>query len=147
MRQDTHAAAKDKAIVRVLPARTDFEMPDAGYPYVLNTGRVLEHWHSGTITMRVPMLRAIHPSAYVEVDPDDARKLGVRNGDKLQIESRRGKIALRVWVTDRAQPGMVFVPFFDENALINVLTVDDPKSLSAAGQPDYKVCAVRLKKA
>jgi len=141
------AASKDKAVVRVLPARTDFEMPDADYPYVLNTGRVLEHWHSGTVTMRVPMLRAIHPSAYVEVDPDDARKLGVRNGDKLQIESRRGKIALRVWVTDRAQPGMVFVPFFDENALINVLTVDDPKSLSAAGQPDYKVCAVRLKKA
>jgi len=103
------------------------------------------------ISAHEPAERVAPPeSAWPEalrIDPDDARKLGVRNGDKLQIESRRGKIALRVWVTDRAQPGMVFVPFFDENALINVLTVDDPKSLSAAGQPDYKICAVRLKKA
>jgi nitrate reductase NapA len=142
-----HSAAQEKAIVRVLPAKLDFEMPDAEYPYVLNTGRVLEHWHSGTVTMRVPMLKRIQPGAYAEICPSDAWKLGVRNGGKLRIESRRGSLEVRAWVTQRVQPGMVFVPFFDENVLINVLTVDDRKSWSAAAQPDFKVCAVRLKKA
>ncbi len=141
-----HKEAGDKAIVRVLKAGLDFEMPDAEYPYVLNTGRVIEHWHSGTMTMRIKLLRELNPYAYVEVAPEDAKKLGVASGQDLRITSRRGKIDLPVWVTDRARPGMVFVPWFDENKLINLLTVDDPESWSGAGEPDFKVCACKLQK-
>ncbi len=136
--------SKDKAIIRVMDAGLDFEMPDAEYPYVLNTGRVIEHWHSGTMTMRVKLLRELNPKAYVEVSPEDSRKLGVSSGDRLKIVTRRGEIVLPVWVTERARPGMVFVPWFDENKLINLLTVDDPRSWSGAGEPDYKVCAAKL---
>jgi nitrate reductase NapA len=141
-----HADAGPKAIVRVLKAELDFEMPDNEYPYVLNTGRVIEHWHSGTMTMRVKLLRELNPNAYVEVSPEDAKALNVASGDTLKIETRRGSIELPVWVTDRARPGMVFVPWFDENKLINLLTVDDPKSWSGAGEPDYKVCACKVVK-
>jgi anaerobic selenocysteine-containing dehydrogenase len=142
-----HAGANDKAIIRVLTAGLDYEMPDEDYPYALNTGRVIEHWHSGTMTMRVRMLRELSPSAYVEVSPQDADGLGIKNGDPLRLMSRRGEITLPVWVTDRARPGMVFVPWFDQGMLINLLTVDVPESWSGAGQPDFKVCAVKLKKA
>ncbi len=142
-----HVGADSKAIIRMLDAGLDFEMPDGEYPYVLNTGRVVEQWHSGTMTMRTKLLREINPNAYVEISPEDADKLGVSDSEELKLVSRRGEIVLPVWVTDRAQPGMVFVPWFDENKLINLLTVDHPKSWSGAGQPDYKVCAVRLEKA
>ncbi|NOX20254.1 MAG: molybdopterin-dependent oxidoreductase [Nitrospirae bacterium] len=142
-----HKGSESKAIVRVLKAGLDYEMPDAEYPYVLNTGRVIEHWHSGTMTMRVRLLRELNPHAYVEVSPEDAKTLGVDNGDNLRIVSRRGEIVLPVWITDRARPGMVFVPWFDENKLINLLTIDVPKSWSGAGEPDFKVCAVKLMKA
>jgi len=138
---------KGRALIRVLAAGLSYEMPDAQYPYVLNTGRVIEHWHSGTMTMRVPMLKAMNPAAYVEVSPEDGKKLGVGSGDTLKIISRRGELTLPVWITDRARPGMVFVPWFDETKLINLVTIDDPKSWSGAGEPDYKVCAVQLKKA
>lgn len=141
-----HKGSIGRAVIRVLDAGLDFEMPDAEYPYVLNTGRVIEHWHSGTMTMRVKLLREMNPYAYVEVAPEDARKLDLGSGDDLKLVSRRGEIVLPVWVTERARPGMVFVPWFDENKLINLLTVDDPKSWSGAGEPDFKVCAVKLMK-
>ncbi|RMG04894.1 MAG: twin-arginine translocation signal domain-containing protein [Nitrospirae bacterium] len=141
-----HKKAKPKAIIRVLKAGLDYEMPDAEFPFVLNTGRVIEHWHSGTMTMRVKLLREMNPRAYVEVSPEDAKKLGIKNGEKTRIVSRRGEITLPAWITDRARPGMVFVPWFDENKLINLLTVDDPKSWSGAGEPDFKVCAVKVMK-
>ncbi len=142
-----HAGSKGKAIIRVMAAGLSFEMSDELYPYVLNTGRVIEHWHTGTMTMRVRMLKEMNPGAYVELSPEDAGKLKVDNGDMLKIVSRRGEIVLPAWVTKRAQPGMVFVPWFDENKLINLLTISDPKSWSGAGEPDYKVCAVKLSKA
>ncbi len=141
-----HKDSVGKATVRVLSAMTDYEMPDDEYPIVLNTGRTVEHWHTGTMTMRVPRLKAISPAAYVEVSAEDAKMLELRNGNKLKITSRRGEIILPVWVTERAQKGMIFVPWFDENKLINKLTVDAPQSWSGAGEPDYKVCAVRITK-
>jgi nitrate reductase NapA len=141
-----HKGSTGKAVIRVLAAGLDFEMPDAEYPYVLNTGRVIEHWHSGTMTMRVRLLREMNPSAYVEVSPEDAGKMGLGSGDDLKLVSRRGEIVLPVWVTERARPGMVFVPWFDENKLINLLTIDDPRSWSGAGEPDFKLCAVKLMK-
>ncbi len=98
-----HKGSEGKAIIRVVKAGLDFEMPDAEYPYVLNTGRVIEHWHSGTMTMRVRMLRELSPRAYVEVSPEDAESLKLTNGSKLKIISRRGDIVLPVWVTGRAK--------------------------------------------
>ena len=138
---------KDKAVIRALTPTLDYEMPDESYPFVLNTGRVIEHWHTGTMTMRVRLLRELNPAAYVEVHPTDAYRLGVSSGDSLKIESPRGSIVLPVWVTERAQPGMVFVPWFDENRLINDLTIDVPESWSKAAEPDYKVCKIRVSKA
>lgn len=142
-----HGEPRGKAIIRVLEAGFDYEMPDEEYPYVLNTGRVIEHWHTGTMTMRVRLLRELNPEAYVEISPEDATKLGIRSGQNVRITSPRGSIVLPAWVTDRAQPGMVFVPWFDENKLINDLTIDDPKSWSGAGEPDYKVCKCKVEKA
>ncbi len=141
-----HKEAGDKAIIRVLGAGLDYEMPDDEYPFVLNTGRTTEHWHTGTMTMRVRLLREISPAAYVEVSPEDARTFKLTSGSSLKLVSRRGEIVLPVWVTERVPQGMVFVPWFDEEKLINLLTLDHPKSWSGAGEPDFKVCAVRLEK-
>ena len=120
------------------------EMPDAQYPFWLCTGRVLEHWHSGSMTMRVPQLRRAMPNAYVEVNREDAARLGIRDGDTVTLESRRGRLSLPAWIDGRASPppGSVFVPWFDERLLINELTLDAHDPISK--QPDYKKCAVRL---
>ena len=120
------------------------EMPDAQYPFWLCTGRVLEHWHSGSMTMRVPQLRRAMPNAYVEVNRQDAERLGIRDGDTITLESRRGRLSLPAWIDGRASPppGTVFVPWFDERLLINQLTLDAHDPISK--QPDYKKCAVRI---
>lgn len=120
------------------------EVPDQEYPLWLCTGRVLEHWHSGTMTGRIPQLRRAMPHAYVELHREDARRLGIQNGSMVLIESRRGSLKLPAWIDGRGKPpiGTVFVPFFDERLLINFVTLEayDPFSK----QPDYKKCAVRV---
>ena len=120
------------------------EEPDKEYPLWLCTGRVLEHWHSGTMTARIPQLHRAMPNAYVELHPDDARALGVSDGERVRLETRRGSLELPVWVGGRGQPepGAVFVPFFDERLLINELTLDAHDRFSK--QPDFKKCAVRV---
>lgn len=102
------------------------EMPDDDFPLWLNTGRVLEHWHTGTMTRRVSQLTRAMPSAYVEMHPDDAEELDVRNGETVIVESRRGSAMLPVWIAGRGHPprGQIFVPFFDESKLINDVTLD-----------------------
>jgi nitrate reductase (cytochrome) len=121
------------------------EVPDEEYPLWLCTGRVLEHWHTGTMTGRIPQLQRAMPRAYVEMHRDDANRLGIQNGRMVLIESRRGSLKLPVWLDGRGKPpvGTVFVPFFDERLLINFVTLEafDPFSK----QPDYKKCAVRVK--
>lgn len=140
-----HGPGKDhRAAIFFFPYDPPAESPDAEYPFWLCTGRVLEHWHTGSMTMRIPQLRRAMPHAYAELHPDDAAALGVRNGGRVRIESRRGALELPVWINGRATPskGTVFVPFFDERLLINAVTLDayDPYSK----EPDYKKCAVRL---
>jgi len=121
-------------------------MPDEAFPLWLCTGRVLEHWHSGTMTGRVPQLTRAMPEAYVELNPADARAMGVRSGDLVILESRRGQMELPAWIGGRGAPpaGSVFVPFFDQTMLINELTLDAHDPFSK--QPDYKKCAVRIRK-
>lgn len=123
------------------------EVPDGDYPLWLGTGRVLEHWHTGTMTRRIPQLTRAMPRAYVEMHPEDAKALGIRNGEPVRVESRRGGIELPAWIDGRGRPprGTVFVPFFDETMLINEVTLEAHDPFSK--QPDYKKCAVRVRKA
>ncbi|MBZ4419417.1 molybdopterin-dependent oxidoreductase [Myxococcus sp. RHST-1-4] len=121
------------------------ESPDTEFPFWLCTGRVIEHWHSGTMTMRIPQLQRAMPSAYLEMNRADARRLGVGNGDIVTVETRRGSLDLPVWLGGRGEPpeGSLFVPFFDERLLINELTLDAHDPFSK--QPDYKKCAARVR--
>lgn len=143
-----HSSTKDdRAQIWFHPWEPPAETPDADYPFLLSTGRVLEHWHSGSMTRRIPELSRAMPGAYIELNAEDAESLGVRNGVTVVVESRRGSLELPVWIDGRGRPpkGTVFVPFFDETLLINDLTLDalDPFSK----QPDYKKSAVRIRKA
>jgi nitrate reductase NapA len=123
------------------------EVPDREYPFWLDTGRVVEHWHSGSMTRRIPVLHQAVPSAYVELHPADARRLGIGSGDRVRLTSRRGTLVLPAQIDGRGRPpeGQVFVPFFDEGLLINELTLDAYCPIS--GQPDYKKCAVKVERA
>ena len=130
----------------VRPFESAPEMPDAKYPFLLSTGRVLEHWHSGSMTRRIPILHQSVPESYVEINPIDAKELGLVSGSKVKITSRRGSLVLKALIDGRARPrkGDLFVPFFDENILINEVTLDAYCPISK--QPDYKKCAVRIDK-
>ncbi len=124
--------------------KTDSELPDEAYPFVLSTGRLLYHWHGGTLT-RVSALDAIWPECTVELHPADAEHLGVASGDWVEVASRRGHITARALVTGRSPRGLVFVPFHFAEAAANVLT--DNRLDARAKIPDYKVCAVRVTRA
>ncbi|WP_146369294.1 molybdopterin-dependent oxidoreductase [Symmachiella macrocystis] len=136
----------DRAQIWFHPWIAPAEVPDNEYPLMLCTGRVLEHWHTGSMTRRIPELSSAMPGGYLEISAEDADVYGIRNGDKVQVESRRGSIVIPAWIDGRGQPprGTVFIPFFDETLLVNDLTLDaiDPFSK----QPDYKKSAVRIKK-
>jgi nitrate reductase NapA len=142
-----HSTTKDdRAQIWFRPYEDPPEMPDKDYPFWLCTGRVLEHWHTGTMTMRVPQLRRAMPGAYVELNPQDAADMAIANGEVVVVESRRGRIELPAWLRGRGSPprGSAFVPFFDERLLINDVTLDAHDPFSK--QPDYKKCAVRVYK-
>jgi nitrate reductase NapA len=140
-------AADGKAVIWARPYEPAAESPDKKYPFWLSTGRVLEHWHTATMTGRVPELKRACPAAVVEVHPDDAKKLGIRNRDKVRLTSRRGTIVLPAELNGRGKPerGSVFVAFFDETKLINELCIDAYCPISK--EPDYKKCAVKVEKA
>jgi nitrate reductase NapA len=135
----------NRATVWLRPHKGAAEPPDAEYPYALTTGRQIEHWHTGTMTMNVPELRRSAPSAYVEINPRDAAKLGVRTKDRVKVSSRRGTIVLEAKVMDVPRDGLVFVPMHYADKMINSLTNDAFDPLSK--QPEYKICAVKLEKA
>jgi formate dehydrogenase alpha subunit len=119
------------------------ELPDADYPFVLNTGRLLYHWHGGTITRRVQGLMELAPRLEVAIHPVDARRLGVESGERLRVTSRRGDLTADARVTEAVRPGSVFVPFVRlAESAANFLTnaACDPSSKI----PEFKVCAVRV---
>jgi formate dehydrogenase alpha subunit len=133
---------------RFIPARQieeAAELPDADYPFLLNTGRLLYHWHGGTLTRRVQGLLELAPRLEVAVHPSDARRLGVDTGSRLRVESRRGELIGYALVTEAVRPGAIFVPFVKlADSAANFLTnsASDPVSKI----PEYKVCAVRLER-
>jgi nitrate reductase NapA len=143
---DFYGKPDGKAIIFALPYEPAAESPDEEYDLWLSTGRVLEHWHSGSMTRRVPELHRAMPSALVYVHPDDALERGMRRGDAVKIVSRRGEVITRVETRGRNKPpkGLVFMPWFDASRLINKVTLDATDPLSK--QTDYKKCAVKLVK-
>ena len=121
------------------------ELPDGEYPFVLNTGRVLQHWHTGTMTRRARALDAISPEPFVEMTPGDLADLGVEDGDLVTVSSRRGAITLKSRSSTRVSDGNVFIPFHFKEAAANILTND---ALDPDGKiPEFKYCAVAVKPA
>jgi formate dehydrogenase alpha subunit len=129
--------------VPALQTRAAAELPDEDYPFVLNTGRLLYHWHGGTITRRVPGLLALAPRLEVAIHPADAQRLGIADSAPVRVTSRRGELSGWSRLTDAVRPGAIFVPFVKlEESAANFLTNSafDP----ASKIPEYKVCAVRV---
>ncbi len=118
------------------------ESPDQDYPLTLTTGRLMFHFHTGSMTRRSEKLHQEVPDAYVEIHPDDAARINLKRGQRARVLSRRGQIELDVRVTKRIKPGIVFIPFHFAEAAANVLThaAIDP----TAKIPEYKVCAVKM---
>ena len=136
-----------KAIIFALPYQPAAESPDKEFNLWMSTGRVLEHWHTGTMTRRVPELYKAFPDAVVFMHPDDAKVRGLQRGMEVKVASRRGEIQLRVETRGRNKPprGLVFIPFFDAGRLVNKLTLDATCPISK--ETDYKKCAVKVTKA
>ncbi len=143
--QPTKLAGKAKIFYR--PYAAAAESPDATYDLWLSTGRVLEHWHSGSMTRRVPALNNAMPEAVVYMHAKDAAARGLATGDLAWITSRRGRIKARVEIggRNRVPRGLVFVPWFDEGVFINKVTLDATCPISK--ETDFKKCAVKVEKA
>jgi formate dehydrogenase major subunit len=119
------------------------ELPDEAYPFILNTGRLLEHWHTGTMTRRAAVLDALQPHPFVEIHPADMATLGLGDGDFVIVSSRRGQIQLAAYGRETVMQGNVFIPFHFREAAANLLTND---ALDPFGKiPEFKYCAVRVK--
>jgi len=120
------------------------ELPDEEYNFTLTTGRTYWHWHTGTMTRRTSILDREVPTGYVEINPIDAEKLGIKQGSRVKISSRRGQIETQVLVTEKVKQGCVFIPFHFREAAANILT--NPAVDPVAKIPEYKVCAVKIEK-
>ena len=137
----------ERAAFWLRPYHPAAETPDEEFPFWLSTGRILEHWHTGSMTRRVKQLHQAAPEAYVEINRADATEMSINSGDMVRVVSRRGSLRLAARVDGRGQPprGSLFIPFFDEHRLANLLTLDAMDNISK--EPDFKKCAVRVEKA
>ena len=131
-------------LVPVAPAPPD-ERPDSSYPFVLTTGRQLEHWHTGQMTRRAAVLDALEPEAICEMSPSDARHLNLTPGAAVRLITRRGTIETTLRVSERTPDGTVFMPFCYAEAAANRLT--NPKLDPFGKIPELKYCAVRVEAA
>ncbi|PUA29094.1 MAG: reductase [Cellvibrio sp. 79] len=141
------ATESGKAIFLPRPHVNPAEMPDAEFPMVLNTGRVQHQWHTLTKTGKIPTLNKLNPGTFVEINPQDAAELEIKNNDKVEVRSRRGYAILPAVVTDRVLPGNCFAPIhwndvYGDNLCINAVTSDKVDAISQ--QPELKVAAVAL---
>ena len=142
---DRFPTADGKAIMVPVEYAPPVELPDDEYPFVMNTGRQLYHWHTGTMTRRATGLDSREPTPVVEIHPDDAAKMGVTDGDLIRLTSRRNSLVSAARVSERVAPGQVFVPFHFREAAANLLTnpILDPYAKMA----ELKCCAVRIEPA
>jgi nitrate reductase NapA len=136
-----------RAVIWALPYEPPAEVPDSEYDLWLVTGRVLEHWHSGSMTRRVPELHRSYPNAVVYMHPVDVKDRGLRRGQPVTLETRRGTVTTTVETRGRNKPpkGVVYIPWFDESQLVNKLTLDATCPISK--ETDYKKAACRVVKA
>ncbi len=136
-----------KANIIFAPFEPAAESPDKEYDLWLSTGRVLEHWHSGSMTQRVPELHRAYPDAKIYMHPEDAKDRGLKRGVSVNVMTRRGQVTTRVETRGRNKPprGLIFMPWFDANQLVNKLTLDATDPLSK--ETDYKKCACKVVKA
>ncbi len=136
--------ARGLGLLAPVDFRPPAEEPDEDYPFLLTTGRILFHWHGGTMSRRSPGLEAAAPEATVEINPLDAADLGLADDDMAVVRSRRGAVTTKTIITERSPVGTVFMTFHYAEAAVNLLTVDalDP----VAKIPEYKVCAVQIER-
>lgn len=136
-----------KAVIFALPYEPAAEEPNEEYDLWMSTGRVLEHWHTGSMTARVPELYRAYPDAQIFMHPEDAKARGVQHGDEVIVASPRGEVKTRVETKGRNKPprGVVFMPFFDARQLVNKLILDATDPLSK--ETDFKKCPVKVFKA
>ena len=118
------------------------ELPDDEYPLVLTTGRSMFHYHTGSMTRRSGSLNVEVPTAFVQVNPEDAARLGIAGSAPVRLVTRRGSVEADARVTDEVPPGLVFLPFHFAESCANVLT--NPALDPSCGMPEFKVCATRL---
>jgi nitrate reductase (cytochrome) len=133
-----------KAVVFLRPYIQSPEHPTADFPYVLTTGRVLDQWHSGTMTGRIPELAQASGPARLHLNDQDAYREQIRDGDHLEVQSRFGKITGQVVIDPAVRQGVLFVAFYDAKLLINEVVADHYDPVSR--QPEYKVTAVSIRK-
>ena len=140
-----YAKPDGKAVIFARPDKGPEEPVSAEYPVVLTTGRILEQWHTMTMTGQIPELVRANPVPYAELNPDDAKLWGIKNRDKVKIITRRGLLTVKAKVIDRTRKGTIFIPWHWPESLTNILTIDavDPGSF----EPEYKVAACQVAKA
>jgi formate dehydrogenase major subunit len=136
------AVARGKGLFKPAEYQASAELPDADYPYLLTTGRVLYHYHTNTMTGKVEGLMNISPCSFIEMSPLTAKNLGVNDSEKVLVTSRRGEVTSMVKVTGKIKDGVVFMPFHFADGAANRLTnmALDP----IAKIPEFKVCAVNI---
>jgi formate dehydrogenase alpha subunit len=134
---------RGKGKFHVVPYVPPPELPDEQYPFIMTTGRILYHYHT-IISHKSKGLKEIYPEGVVEINPEDARKLGIQEGDGLvEVSSRRGKVRVKPKISEALQPGLVFMTFHFKEAAANLLTLDALDPISKI--PVFKVCAVNIK--
>jgi len=134
-----------KASLKAIPYRESAELPDEEYPYIFSTGRVLYQYHTRTMTGKTQGLTDIAGVAYVEIHPDDSKRIGVEDGNKVEVATRRGAVTVVAKVTDRVSEGNLFMPFHYADGPANRLT--NPVTDPVAKIPEFKVCAAKIRKA
>lgn len=134
-----------RANIWMRPYKGAAEEPDAEYPLYLTSMRVIDHWHTATMTGKVPELQKANPVAFVEISTEDAKNADIKQGDNVVVETRRDSMVLPARVNDTCRPGVIAVPFFDPNKLVNKLFLDATDPVSR--EPEYKICAARIRKA
>jgi predicted molibdopterin-dependent oxidoreductase YjgC len=139
------AFARGKGLFHAVGYKPPAEVVDEEYPFWLTTGRVFAHYHTATMTRNCPQLDAEIREGFLELNPEDADTFGISEGDEVKVASRRGEVKIKAMVTDRVNPGVLFLPFHFLEDDVNALT--NPAFDPIAKIPELKVCAVKLEKA
>ena len=130
-----------KATMHLVDWRDNVEIPDEEYPFIFNTGRVLYHWHTGSMTRRSRLDEA-YPESLIEVAPEDAERMGLKKSGRIRVSTRRGSLESRAWITRRVAPGTVYMSWHFAEAAANLLTINALDPISKI--PEYKICACKI---